>query len=65
MSVKELKYNCPETGATLTVVWNGDSLKFKDSILDEEGWLMDRSEAHLLYLYLQEHLGYNKVPTIS
>lgn len=26
---------------------------------------LDRNQAHLLYLYLQEHLGYNKHPTIS
>jgi hypothetical protein len=25
---------------------------------------LDHNQAHLLMLYLQEHLGYNKVPTI-
>ena len=27
-------------------------------------YIMDNNQAHLLYLYLQEHLGFNAVPTI-
>lgn len=56
MSVKELVLTS-DCGNTLIVVWNEESLKLKDSLLDGEGWELDRSEANLLMLYLQEHLG--------
>lgn len=61
MSAKELILKIEEGGGDLIISFKNDILRFqhKNDCIE-----FDRNEAHLLMLYLQEHLG-NPVPTIE
>lgn len=63
MSVKELKFNWPEYDCVVDIDISGNDIRF---IVQQHGAIsafeLDRNQAHLLMLYLQEHLGYNKIP---
>lgn len=53
MRVKELRFN--NDGLTW-LRWNVEGDKFKVTEGDGRSWKLDRNQAHLLYLYLKEHL---------
>lgn len=60
MSVKELIIDY------LRVTFKDDMLRLEDKDDPRDWWLeLDCNEAHLLMLYLQEHLGYVGYPVVA
>lgn len=57
--VKELRFKCEDCGVIHTIKYDKEDLTFTHG--EEVLLILNRSEAHSLMLYLQEHLGYNKV----
>jgi hypothetical protein len=57
MSVKELKFNWPQYDCVVDIDMAGEDVRF---IIKQHGatsaFKLDRNQAHLLMLYLQEHL---------
>lgn len=59
MSVKELNFYWPMRDKALVVTKElGDvKLLLRFGMREEHDFVLDRNQAHLLMLYLQEHLG--------